>query len=397
VRSSKKQTSSPILERYFYRVTLAYAGAGILFASLVLSTFYLRSLLVLGIEKSIPASMLLRIFAFTQISQFGLVFPIAIFMAIILAMTNFAAMGELNAMRAAGMSHWQLARPYVRMAWLGTALMLFWHNYAIPWARGNFRETRSFIERYAPLDFAADTTRTFTLKGDGGVKRQVHFGGKSFNPQLGTHVFQDVEIIELGDGLTEKIFRRVVFSHSAFLVSKLVENGQGASYLRLQNGYAMDFSRNSGYDWNIVYFSNGTYDIRLFGHSENTDVEERAKDSLYFSEVVQRRNRFEATGDLSETRNYAHEMHQRTALPASIPTLIFLAFTLGTVSAANSRWTAIAVGVLLVGGFYAAFMFARVLAVDSGTLPAWLAAWVPNFLMLAMAAGLNLHGRRRIV
>ena len=395
--SSKKLTKSAILSKYLIQLTSSYCAVAILFASLTLSAFYLRDLLKLGIEKAIPATLLLRVFGLTQLAQFGLVLPIALFLAVVVSLSGISAGREVIAMRAAGMSYWGISRPYARMALLLLPMMFAWHQVVIPWARGNFRELRSFIENYAPLDLGAADNHNFSLPADNGILRTMHFSEKKFDAKMQTHIFRGLSILEFSGKPGGEKISKSTYAENAFIIQKAGGETGVRNYLRLTNGYLLDFNAQTGEEWRATYFPQGILDLRLPESEGQNAPEERAKDSMYPPELLKKRDALRQSADAGLQRDAVdldHEIHQRTALPFAIPVLLALGFLLAATSNAESRWQRIALSLLFISAYYAVFIFAKMIAVESRLMPTWLAAWLPNVMLLLPVCVIAVRLRR---
>lgn len=394
VWSSKKSAKPAILGNYLIRQTVLFCAVAILFASLTLSAFYLRDLLKLGIEKSIPATLLLRVFGLTQLAQFGMVLPIALFLAVVVSLSGISAHREIIAMRAAGMSFLEISRPYWRMAIFLLPAMFTWHQIVIPWARGNFRELRSFIENYAPIDLGADDNHSLTVSSGNNAMQTIHFSGKHFDTKNKTHIFKGITILEFRGQKGEETIRKSTYANTAFVIHKPDAAGTLRKYLRLENGYLLDFPTEGTEEWRATYFPRGVFDLRLPDTDAQHAEEERAKDSMYLPALRQKRDQLRASAGVAaqhDATDLDHEIHQRTALPFAVPLLLALGFLLAVNSSASSRWQRVAMSLLFIGAYYAIFLFAKMLAVESQLMPPWLAAWLPNFALFIPLSAAALH------
>jgi lipopolysaccharide export system permease protein len=82
-----------------------------------------------------------RLFAYVFPSFLEVTIPMAILLGVVVAFARFSSDGELLAMRAAGVSLWQLARPALAMGTIAGAATLVMAQWASPWAQRRITET----------------------------------------------------------------------------------------------------------------------------------------------------------------------------------------------------------------------------------------------------------------
>jgi len=366
-----------LLKQVFLNIVLISLVTG-----LVLAGFYLRSLFGLGIEKQVPARLLLITFFCTQIAQFAFTLTVALMPGLVLALGSRHYHNEILALRGAGVSQLQIMRMFAGTAVRLLLFGLFLHQIATPWARGKFRELRAFIESHAPLDIAADGNNSFSVASRRGTLRHVRFSHKTFDFTRMTDLFHAVSIIETQ--INPPRILQLVEAERAYGVSMRDSEGKDWRYLRLENGYMLDFVSSRAHDSRLVSFRQSAMDILIAAPQPTPLAEERAKDSLYPLELWRKRAYLLMSSDQAlraEAADFDHEFHQRIALPFALPLILVAGLVLSFATGAQWRWPAAAASLLIAGGYYALFLICKMIAVKSGAIPGWFAAWAPNLLL----------------
>jgi len=108
------------LRRYVFREVLSVLMLGLVLTTFVLATVQMIELVDLVFAKGVAATRVLTVFGYMIPSYLELTLPMALLLSIVTAFARLAATSEVLAMRAAGLSLAQLARPLIVVAALGT-------------------------------------------------------------------------------------------------------------------------------------------------------------------------------------------------------------------------------------------------------------------------------------
>lgn len=126
------------------RYVLRQLTVGMIFVSLALTCvlWLTQSLrfVELIVSKGISVGTFLQLTLLLMPTFLVVIIPISLFAVVLFTYNKLNADRELVVLRAAGLSHWTLARPAVILASVATALGLLMTLWLIPWAVQSFRE-----------------------------------------------------------------------------------------------------------------------------------------------------------------------------------------------------------------------------------------------------------------
>jgi lipopolysaccharide export system permease protein len=133
----------PILPRYILRQFLPIFGAGLaLFLGVLLMNQFLR-LFTMAVMKGLPFWWILSCFARLLPSFASLAVPMAFLVAAMVALGQLSDSGEVMALRAAGFSFFEIARPFLWLAVALSALLLLINHRVGPQGFRSFRKRTS--------------------------------------------------------------------------------------------------------------------------------------------------------------------------------------------------------------------------------------------------------------
>jgi lipopolysaccharide export system permease protein len=133
---------------------------------------------------------------------------------------------------------------------------------------------------------------------------------------------------------------------------------------------------------NFTIFQFGEYGIRLntpVSYVRNTEI-----DSVSTPELFKKQN------DVSKKLNYNAELEWRLSLPLSVLVLSFLASSLSYVSPRGGRFSKLFPAILIYI-IYANFLIAGQDWISNGQLPAWIGLWMMHLLMIVLGICLYAH------
>src|SRR5437870_2995312 len=143
----------PILPRYILRQFLPTFGAGLaLFLGVLLMNQFLR-LFTLAVMKGLPAWWILSCFARLLPSFASLAVPMAFLVSSMVTLGGLTDTGEVMALRAAGFSFYEIARPFLWLAVVLSVLLLGINHKFGPEGFHSFRKrTSEAAQKMAKID-----------------------------------------------------------------------------------------------------------------------------------------------------------------------------------------------------------------------------------------------------
>ena len=296
---------------------------------------------------------------------FAFTIPMATLMAILLAFSRLAHDNELTAMKAAGISFYQIIPPVALLAGFAWLVTLTLSNFVLPHANSAFKRAilemarsrgelilkeRIFNDQFAGLVFFINS-----ISPDGKHLRQV-FISDSRSPETRSSIIaEEGFVIHSADGnqMTLRLFRGRIFRVGA--------ERQSLQTIRFQN-----------YDFNL------DLDSLALGDKEF----HKAEKQLDFHELRQKL----AAAKVGSREYYklSYEFHRRLSLPFACIVLGFLAAPLSVQSRTGSRFSGVVLGILLFLLYYIFMSAAKALGLE-GSYPPAVGLWLPNVIFSVLA------------
>lgn len=309
--------------------------------------------------------------------------PVALLLALLYALTNHARHNEITAMRAAGVSLWQISLPYFSIAVFCGAALFLMNEMVAPAAGDRAEEIRE--SRVKPKA-GADNRRFkknffFTNSREG---RAWHIGIYDRETAEMRQVALDWQF---RDGTVRSIFaERGVFTDGAWTFHNVrtIERSPGADAAIIKS------------QTNMVTFP------------EISETPEIIRSELSISERFGREGRTRrADIPLQAITDYLRlhpnperalkawlhtRFHGRFAAPVTCLVVVLLAIPFAAASGRRNVFVGVAASIVIFFAYYISQQLGFALG-EAGRLPAWLGAWLPN--ILATATGLWLLARVR--
>ncbi len=166
-----------LLHRYIFKsVSIACLMAVGLFAFVLLVGNVLRDVVGLVAEGQLGIGLFLRLLALLVPYVVAYALPLGILSGVLLVLGRLSAQREITAMRAAGLSLFQIASPILFLAIVGIAFSVLVNFYYAPLARTQYRSDLHQAIRLNPLNFLVE--RTFVRHFPGYV---IYIGDKEGN------------------------------------------------------------------------------------------------------------------------------------------------------------------------------------------------------------------------
>lgn len=336
-----------------------------------LGTYFFAILLILSVSIVFDINEKIDAFLRPEVSLYEIIFhyylnfvpfyanmfsPLFVFISVIFFTTKMANNSEIIAMLASGLSFRRLLRPYFLSACVISALTFFLSNYIIP--PGN-KQRIDFENTY--------------------IKNKRIEYAESVHLEVEPNVFLFIRSFQASDrtgyGLALERFK------GRDLRSRLTADR--AVYDTLGR-------------WTLYEYRQrelGEYrEVLTTGHQIDTVIPIEPKDFLVTDRDVQTMTSPELSEYIDKQRQrgvgsaklFAIELHRRYAAVFSAFILTFIGAVLSAKKVKNGMGINIAIGLGMCMGYILFSTVTSTFAV-SGGLPAWLAAWLPNFVFVLLA------------
>jgi LPS export ABC transporter permease LptG len=300
-----------------------------------------------------------------------LLIPIALLVSLLYALTNHARHFELTAMRAAGISLWRLCLPYFLIALVAGAGLFVLGEFCVPQAEEKARDiTESHDDHFKnPTDRAQVTGFPFTTREG----RMWCIG--VYNPETSEMLNLWVSW-PLADGSW------VRWKADSAVRSNGVWTFYNASEYLMPTG-TDDFTKR------LIVKTNA---IPLPSLSETPeDIRNELKIAPRLTRTkLGSQPEFSITEILDYQRRHPHpeagvrallntELQERLAAPWTCVVVVLLAISFGAASGRRNAFVGVAGAITICFGFWVLQKISLALGMN-GSLPAWVAAWIPNLI-----------------
>ncbi len=358
------------VDRYLLEEVAAPFWLGCLAYTSILLAQRFFSLAELIIRRGVPSGTVLELLLYSLPNIFVLTLPMAFLLGVLLGVGRLAADSELVALRASGMSLWQMLRPISLFAAVLAVLNVFLMLYLLP--RGNQAYSRLLLEM---------------------VERS---NGSQIEPRSFFNEFQG-KVLWIFDGTPEGRWRGVFLSDSVpaglsrtwiAAVGRLqFHSGIGQALLELEDAveHAYDLGRPDTYQISRHKKTVSLVRDRLAAQERQRWETRKSVRAMTLEENLA------ASEDPTlpeELRILARiEVQKKFAIPAAILVFAFLALPLGFSNRRGSKASGFALAMGVVAGYHLLLTQGEE-AARVGHLSPALAVWIPNLVCLVLGGTL---------
>ena len=349
---------------YIIREILAPLAMGLVVFTFVLLIGRIFKLSELVINKGVNLFDVLKLFIYILPNFLVFTIPMAFLLGVLLAFGRLSSDHEFTAMKASGISLFQLIPPVITVSLLCYLSAAFMAIYALPWGSRSFKNTLFEIAR---------------------TKAHIEFRPRVFNDSFSGLVFYVDRINPRGDRMEgvliqderDKEKSRVILSQTAQLVSD-PENGEVILILQNGNIHMKDqkdrFYRKIDFEY---------YQMRLnIAESLGAGRRVRTMDSeKSIGELRKEIEEKEARGE-----DCIHEkvvLSEKYAIPFASIVFGLLGIPLGIVPPRSGRSYSLLKSLVIIMGYYILMTAMETLA-ERGVLLPWMATWIPNIAFLLL-------------
>lgn len=367
-----------IIDRYIIREISIPFLLGLGLFTLILLVARILRLVELVVNRGVPFLQVLELFSYILPSFLEVTVPMAMLLAVMVALGRLSADSEVIALRSCGFSLRQLARPIAMVAAATLLLALALSLYARPWGNrllrdglyeiAKVRASAGIRPRIFNDDFAGLVIYVDEIVPPGNVLHGILVSG-NFDPARAVD----------GDPAGTEERKTTVVARTGVLVS---DEDAHALTLRLYDGSLHSIDRDDGaYDRTDF----GTYDVTLdlsvaLAAAEGRDREPK---EIPTRELWRRWRADDAPED--RRRLDEVELARRFALPFACLGFAAVAIPLGIRPSSAARARSFAISLGLIFGYYLLLTLGESLA-ERRLLPSLAALWIPNLALYALAA-----------
>jgi lipopolysaccharide export system permease protein len=355
---------------YLLKETVPSFALGLLGFTLVLLTGRILQLTELFVNKGVPLGYILRLLYFLLPQFLGLTIPMATLLSVLLAFNRLSSDNEITALKASGISLYQLIPPILLFALTTFGASTFLSLYSVPWAN---EASRALLYEVA------------STKANAGVRERV------FNDDF------DGLVLYVGRVMPRTLkWENVFISDSrnpAEVFTIFAREGEVLSdpkalavTLRLQNGSIHKLGKDHQAYQKVDF---NTYDLRLHLKTglQGRKTEEKHPADMTLRELIRAIHLLEAK--TADTKTQWVKVHEKFSIPFACLVFGILGVPLGLQSkvarGSKSRGFSWSIGILLI---YYLFTSAGTSLAERGTIPLGIGMWAPNLLFLILGVHL---------
>lgn len=348
------------IQKYILREVAIPFLLGIALFTFVLLLSRLLKLIELIIDKGVPFSDILGIFAALLPSFFVITVPLSFLLGTIIAFSRLSGDSEIVAMKAAGLSLYQLAKPVIILAVVVCLFTCWLTMYAEPLGRSSLRQ--QLINIAFSRAAVAITPQVFNEEIEG----LVLYANK-VDPKSG--ILQNVFISDNRMGQTPAII-------TAQQGRIYTDSSSGKLLMHLDHGSIHHLKHNQGSEaYQLIHFDG--YDINLSIKEPDQGKPNQPPKSFELSTT----ELISYTKSVAQDKQlkYMVELQERFVLPLSPLIFALIAIPLGVRSHRSSRGGGFASALFVFLIYYLSFSISKTMVLENGW-PPLLSMWSPTVL-----------------
>ena len=359
-----------IFDRY---IMASVAGAflfGIaMFMGLLLAMDLMKKLVELIAEQGVPVLMALKIFAYRIPSMLAYAFPMSVLLAILLVFNRMSSESEMVAIRAAGISFTRIVIPTLLFALLVTGLTFYIADAFAPFAG----KRAAILTRAALKEVKGSQSVSFKHVEKGHVLYQVGYKRLDLDSKRMEGVWM---LIYEDDAPAYYVYAdHALYDMRAgrwhFYSPNRVEYVKAGD----ANGFTVESSSADG------EMTVGAIALKLKEDPFDLDAAKKRPEEFTARELHQRAAhlRENLNQDEKDIGKWRMAFFQRFATPFSCLVFALIGAPLGLRHHRTSSAVGLGISLLVIFGYYFFSVYMNTFG-ESGAMPAWLAAWLPNML-----------------
>ena len=346
------------LNIYLFKKACVTIGGLVIFACLVLLMERLLRIFEVVSNSSNPAgdasSMIINLLPY----YLGIAVPMALLLGIIITIDRFSRSSELTAAMGAGVSLFQMTKPFILIALVLSGITLFIEGYMQPVGRYNYREVVHVVKQQSFT--AALREGTFTNIGN-----RTFFAGTDLEGAAIGPVFIHEKLSGNNAQDPQEGIRLTTASEGKLIVREETQD----PVLQLEAGQTYQIMNSRQLSGDLSFEKSAIAGAHSLNSFRVRGDDEREMTSL---ELFANRK-----GELTNTINVSTNnamLHLRLSRSALLLILPFIAVPFGLNYGRNPSSAGIFIGVVMLVALQKALEFTQSLGA-SGTIPPWLGIW----------------------
>ncbi len=360
------------LDKYILREMIAPFAFGVgAFIIVLVSIDLLYDALKLIVREGYPAGVVVRAFVYRMPQTVTLTLPMATMFGALMAIGRLSSDGEVEAMRAGGVSFLRLAAPVLAAGLLISALSLVLNEAVVPPANAASNQLLLGLAQHTVTE---QDYLVLQLPDDQRPKLIVY--AAHFDATTGT--LRDVWIGEFRD---DQFWDHYIADSAVWRGTKIVMEGLTHRRYGLNGSYDEQWVESGE-----IEIGKAPWQVETVRKEpEDMTLAELKRDILAMRQLPE-----PARNKLPELVEY---YHIRLAMPWSALGFALIAAPLGLRPKRTTTGVGLGISLAIILAYYIIFNTLRVVG-EQGALPPALAAWLPNLILYSVGLGLLVDATR---
>jgi lipopolysaccharide export system permease protein len=344
---------------YIWKEILPIFFIGLMTFTIILLMDKIFKLIELIINRGGSVTNILMLLLFIAPSFLTFTIPTAVLLGILLTFGRLSGDSEVTALKASGISLYQLYMPiaiFSISAYLITSFLVF---YGLPWGNRGFISTLSLIAKSKPDVEVKERVFNDSFKGLVVYVDKVPVQGKKME---GILIYDE----------RDKENVNTIFAQEGFLISSPQSQ---EVVLKLLNGNLHRFEPQTKAYQKMQF---DAYDLKIEFGKTIADIERKFKEhEMSIDEIKKKIEKMRAQGE--DTTPQEVELHKRRAIPFVCIVFGLIGVPLGIQPRRSGRSYGFVFSILILLAYYVSLIAFEMLAVRRA-VPAFLAGWSPTFM-----------------
>ena len=335
----------------------------------------------LFVQKGVSPLYLIELIFYMMPVMVVLALPMAVLVAILLALGRFASDNEITAMKAHGVAFYQLMLPLLGVAVILSFVNLALMDYALPEANLAYASLRRDIQKHNPAFVLEEATVMKELETEG--KLWMY---ESTNTESGR--MQNVKIWDSIWG------GRPRFSHAQEATLAFED---GRAMLTLYDGLSYEPATDNPEAFRITKFQQQKLALQMTEDLERGEFQNQTPRSMSIAQLKEFVGTLRSSVQTSTNPDYARrklrfaqvEYHKKFSIPFACFALGLIGVPLGLMVKRSGKMIGFGIGLAVIVVYYLLLQAGQTAGVDA-VLPPMFAMWLPNIVIGIFGIALSL-------
>ena len=366
-----------ILSRYILKEITTFFLLGLVVLTFVLVVQNLLRIIETTLSAGVGLTEALKVCYYILPPFFSFSIPMALLLAILLGLGRLSGDGEVLALKASGVSLYQIMGPAALLAIISYIVATLIVVKVEPWSRDSLRHLIYNLSAKVTLGIKERVFSDYS-----GLIMYVNEKPVSGNQLNGILIFDEKEVDRPVTVFAEK--GEIIPDPKSLKITLRLSNGS----IHLLSGDLKTYQE--------ANFETSNFTVDLSQYLEPLGAKPANAKDLNISDLstlikqFRMREKLDAQGQ-ADLRRLQVLFHQKFSLPFACVVFAFLAVPLGIQPPKSSRFRGFVLSLLVILSYFALMTVAEVVG-KKGILPPPLAVWSPNLIMGSLAAFLLLRG-----